>query len=397
MPKPELTEEEKAALHNVTSALSNRQEVRSVIDNAIPGICKALGIPPPEKKGKGKKSDKDSTEAKQPADKDKKPKSEKAPKPPTPETPQDIDSDEEERAIAQLDDLLNSSSGEESSAEEGTEAPRMGRKATGAEAKEATKAATAKTAAAVKRVLSKELDPMEITDEEDADEEGSAEDYDDLDPMEITEDEDDGEEDEDSGSIPDDAESSSEFEGFSDAPQEPESDNESSSSSLSPLPKKKKSKPQASEPAPLNTGGSAFFPSLMAGYISGSESEASDIDVAPSTHKNRRGQRARQAIWEKKFKEQAKHLKKQQEKRDSGWDAKRGAVGGDYNKPWKRGIRNPLASDANAVDLGPAPRKEPVKKRDDTGPLHPSWEAKRKAKEAQSASVPFQGKKITFD
>lgn len=30
-------------------------------------------------------------------------------------------------------------------------------------------------------------------------------------------------------------------------------------------------------------------------------------------------------------------------------------------------------------------------------PLHPSWEAARRAKEQQKASVPFQGKKIVFD
>ncbi|KAK4443595.1 Bud-site selection protein [Podospora aff. communis PSN243] len=382
VPKPELTEDERIALHNVTSGLAARQEVRSVIDKAIPAICKVLGITVPEKKGKGKKSE--PIDAKGPGEKKKEPKPEKGLTPKS----EDSDLEEEERAIAELDDLLNSTSGEESEAEEG-------------EAKKGP----------VKRAIPKELDPMEITDDEDADsEDDSPEDYpSDLDPMEIT-DESDASEAEDSSldSIPDanhgvsDSES---FAGFSDVPpSEPESDSESDASSSSsssassihrsPPPKKPKSKSsQASNTEPIT--GSIMLPSLMGGYISGSESEASDIDVAPPTKHNRRGQRARQAIWEKRYKEKAKHLQKQNEKRDSGWDMKRGAVDGDANKPWKRGIRNPFASDANATDLG-VPKKEPVKKRDDTGPLHPSWEAKRKAKEAQSA-VPFQGKKITFD
>lgn len=144
----------------------------------------------------------------------------------------------------------------------------------------------------------------------------------------------------------------------------------------------------------------------MGGYISGSDSEASDIEVAPK--KNRRGQRARQALWEKKYKDQAKHLKKQQNKRDAGWDMKRGAVDSEPGKPWKKGLRNPLITGGNGEKLGANARfggdkdkevvkKAPVKKRDDEGPLHPSWEAKRKAKEAMGAGVPFQGKRVVFD
>jgi hypothetical protein len=34
---------------------------------------------------------------------------------------------------------------------------------------------------------------------------------------------------------------------------------------------------------------------------------------------------------------------------------------------------------------------------DNTGPIHPSWEAKKKLKEQQCAVFAFQGKKIKFD
>ncbi|GAB7349285.1 hypothetical protein MBLNU459_g8430t1 [Dothideomycetes sp. NU459] len=147
---------------------------------------------------------------------------------------------------------------------------------------------------------------------------------------------------------------------------------------------------------------SAFVPSLtMGGYWSGSESEPEmDVDIAP--RKNRRGQRARQAIAEKKFGSRAKHLQKQQahgqKDRNSGWDAKRGATDGPRHRG--RGVAPARSGDNNARDRGAdrgitsAPPKK--KHRDDEGPIHPSWEAAKKAKEAK-ATAPFQGKKITFD
>lgn len=79
----------------------------------------------------------------------------------------------------------------------------------------------------------------------------------------------------------------------------------------------------------------SFLPSLtMGGYWSGSESGAEDmgdIDIAP--RKNRRGQRARQQIAEKKFGSNAKHLQNGKQAagkggRDDGWDMKRGAKEG---------------------------------------------------------------------
>ncbi|KAL2198035.1 Bud-site selection protein [Corynascus similis CBS 632.67] len=395
VPKPDLTEEERAALHNVTSSLYNRVEVRRAVEKAIEAVCRSIGVPVPDKKGKGKKEKEgkagekvDGTKTdgrvgkkeKKKADqaeeregheaRDQEPgKSEKKKgqkKTDTSEQPagSDADEEEEEKAISQLDKMLGLESDEESPGEE-EELLVKGR---------------------VRKPSSKELDPMEITTDEDASED------EDLDPMEVTSDEE------------GDSDSEDEFDGFSDdvegqqssaSDDEDASDASSSASSVSRSPPPKKVKGKGA----LKPTDSTFLPSLMGGYISGSES-ASDIDIAPQ-RKNRRGQRARQALWEKKYGEKAKHLQQGAKGRDSGWDAKRGAVDGD-SKPWKRGIRNPLldkskGSGANETQLGPEKKKPAPRKRDDTGPLHPSWEAKRKAKEKQQLSAPFQGKKITFD
>lgn len=163
--------------------------------------------------------------------------------------------------------------------------------------------------------------------------------------------------------------------------------------------KEKKSKKPAKTTRP---GESTFLPSLMGGYISGSES-ASDIDEPPQ--KKRRGQRARQAIWEKKYGASAKHLQKQatQGGKDDGWDMRRGAVGADdrgKGKPWGRGGRGqPGRNDHSDAPARGGDRRQvdpkPTKK-DDEGTLHPSWEARKAAKEAQK-SIAFSGHKVVFD
>ncbi|TKA61283.1 hypothetical protein B0A55_11336 [Friedmanniomyces simplex] len=170
------------------------------------------------------------------------------------------------------------------------------------------------------------------------------------------------------------------------------SDDGAESASPSPEPRK--------APAPKK---SSFVPSLsMGGYISGSDSDIEDLNEAP--RKNRRGQRARQQIWEKKYGAKAQHLQKQD--RDKGWDPKRGATDGGGERRGKDRVR-PGNSGANQEPVGM--RKEGVvarrpaaevklKHRDDEGSLHPSWAAAKLAKEKKEAApVAFQGKKITFD
>ncbi|KAF2670081.1 Bud-site selection protein [Microthyrium microscopicum] len=154
--------------------------------------------------------------------------------------------------------------------------------------------------------------------------------------------------------------------------------------------------------APEITNNSTFLPSLTAvGYISGSESEASDINDDLAPRKNRRGQRARQAIWEKKYKDKAKHLqedqttKKKSSSRDQGWDSQRGAVeqnasNGDFRQ--NRASRNSEAQSGEAVTTS----RKRIK--DDAGPLHPSWAAKKQMKAKESIPLAqFAGKKIVFD
>ncbi|KAJ5634372.1 hypothetical protein N7528_002214 [Penicillium herquei] len=171
-------------------------------------------------------------------------------------------------------------------------------------------------------------------------------------------------------------------------------------SESSPPPKKAKASKASAAPAQSTT----FLPSLMmGGYWSGSESEATDVEetVAPPKRKNRMGQQARRALWEKKYGEKANHVQAEQlsqkYNRDNGWDTKRGATGGSGRD--KRGARGgdsgrPLnrAERRRAGIPSTGQHKQPPK---DEGPLHPSWEAKKKLKEQATAT--FSGTKVTFD
>ncbi|KAG9097613.1 Vacuolar ATP synthase subunit B [Ceratobasidium sp. UAMH 11750] len=87
----------------------------------------------------------------------------------------------------------------------------------------------------------------------------------------------------------------------------------SSASSSSSSPPAKRVRAIAESKASAGAG-SRFLPSLASGFIRG-DSDASgieDADVAPE-RKNRRGQRARKAIWEKKYGKNANHVKKARE------------------------------------------------------------------------------------
>ncbi|KAA8644487.1 hypothetical protein EYZ11_003036 [Aspergillus tanneri] len=170
-----------------------------------------------------------------------------------------------------------------------------------------------------------------------------------------------------------------------------------------PPPKKQKSKIPPMEPVTSTT----FLPSLtMGGYFSGSEAETEDVDNEPPRRKNRMGQQARRALWEKKFGSGANHLKNQKHSernnRDSGWDSRRGAIGDGDGSRGRRGRGRGRGGGSmggkiqrQEVDR-PAPRGSAAKKpQKDNRPLHPSWEAARRAKEQKTAS--FQGKKFVFD
>lgn len=182
-----------------------------------------------------------------------------------------------------------------------------------------------------------------------------------------------------------------------------------SSPSHSPPPKLRKPN------VPATASNSTFIPSLMGGYWSGSESAEDDDAMQGNTRKNRMGQQARRLLWEKKFGKKANHLKRKE--RDEGWDPRKGAGGSngrggggggrgrgrgrerggrsdhDRGSGRNQGLRNGGHHSSGANSDPVASR---VKSKKEEGPLHPSWEAAKKAKE-QKKNVAFQGKKVVFD
>ncbi|KAI1100626.1 Bud-site selection protein [Jackrogersella minutella] len=399
IPKPDgLSEEEKAALHNVTSALYNRKQICDVIKEAIMGTCIALRVPMPDKmnKGKGKKEKKDSREDKgeqgdtrssttMAVRRDEKEEGEEEQSELENEEPEPVLLKRKRDMVADDDQELESDEEDNPSDDE----PFEGFPDSDAE----------------ERVWSRYDQFVAGSSSDESDEDGAS---------------DEGELAADSRArlvrkpaAADDISISSAESSESQRRDENEDVSESEDSSSAVAPPSKKTK--TARNVPVTTGNSAFLPSLMGGYISGSESEASDLDVGPPERKNRRGQRARQAIWEKKYKDKAKHVQNQQKAqgRDQGWDMKRGAVGDDEgsNKPWKKGIHNPFenphihperqrqmqgTSQTEDRDFLEKPKPKLVPQRDDTGTLHPSWAAAKKAKEGNQ-KIAFQGRKVVFD
>ena len=144
---------------------------------------------------------------------------------------------------------------------------------------------------------------------------------------------------------------------------------------------------------------STFLPSLMAGgYWSGSESAEELKDLEP--RKNRRGQRARRAIWEKKFGQGANHLKQTVPEESWGFRHDVRSQGYSSRQREKTGVqgavlhRDELQREHHTI-TDRQPTKTSAKANEDR-PIHPSWEAARQAK-AQKQSAAFKGKKIVFD
>ncbi|AOW03023.1 YALI0C17853p [Yarrowia lipolytica CLIB122] len=140
--------------------------------------------------------------------------------------------------------------------------------------------------------------------------------------------------------------------------------------------------------------------SMATGYISGSDDEDIDNDkvvkgATKKERKNRRGQAARQRIWELKYGSQANHLKKQrQERYEKSQQLQREWEEREAKRQERRNKMSQEERDAEderqrRKKLGLRP--EPKQHRDDSGPLHPSWQAKK----AQS-NVSFAGKKVVF-
>ncbi|KAG7662258.1 BUD22 [[Candida] subhashii] len=150
------------------------------------------------------------------------------------------------------------------------------------------------------------------------------------------------------------------------------------------------------------------LPELASGYFSGGSDDEDDVEEdkvvkALTTHrKNRRGQRARQKIWEQKYGKEAKHVKAEKERYET--DKQRRQIEFEERER-KRELKRKLAEQptgANMTPMGerssasatptPTPQPQPAAEKK----IHPSWEAKRLAEE-KLKNVKFQGKKITFD
>lgn len=181
----------------------------------------------------------------------------------------------------------------------------------------------------------------------------------------------------------------------------------------------KSTKSKSQNQPPLR--GSTFLPTLMGGYYSGSES-ASDIDEPSSgtkskkdvqQKKNRPGQQARRQIWEKKYGSRANHVR---EGGNAG--ARGGSSGGERPRGGARGGRGGYHRGASLADAraGSGHREiygfdesaarpqaavngQSIKGANDRkgmGVDHPSWLAAKKAKEMKQTAT-FQGRKVTFD
>ncbi|KAI0251998.1 Bud-site selection protein [Lactifluus subvellereus] len=189
--------------------------------------------------------------------------------------------------------------------------------------------------------------------------------------------------------------------------------NSGSGSATSTLPSGSHSSSDRAKHSPLRPNGaseslgdrSVFLPTLSNGFIpGGSDTDWSDAEanVADGMRKNRRGQRARRAIWEKKYGKGAKHLQKRDESGAThdrrtfrrhvprSQASPRSRFGGLS----KQNFRGDEAGDTTKKHISYQQKSRAV----DDRPLHPSWVAKMRMKERASAAiVPSQGKRIKFD
>ncbi|KAG1751239.1 Bud-site selection protein [Suillus lakei] len=166
-----------------------------------------------------------------------------------------------------------------------------------------------------------------------------------------------------------------------------------------PVPRERPS--QGKPKAPQST----FLPSLSVGFIRGdSDTDFSDSEekAADTAKKNRRGQRARRAIWEKKFGRHANHVMKQKASSRHGAPSGIAVVRKDQQQhrngnrdsdgaPFSGRMRNTQIPDKNRYD---ASARLMSGNRKEEKSLHPSWEAKKKQQNV--AILPAQGSRIVF-
>ncbi|KIH90706.1 hypothetical protein SPBR_00414 [Sporothrix brasiliensis 5110] len=428
-------------IHNVTSALYNRPFVRDAVAKAVAGMCQLLGLPPPEKNvSRVRKQSKEEEEE---------------------EEKDGVDDDTRRHTQANTPKDKTIAWRSENSEDEEADDANDEDTEDNMEYNEADdKAIERELAKFESRLGSDEDDDEDENDENDSEDDGLGSGSDDDSDGDLDDDvvvaklrakyaaavakglwqDDDRDRDDFSGEDSDGAdfeeeeeeqgeegEEEEEFGGFSDDNQVDDESESESDEDLRPRKRKATS-------ATTSDGTSHFLPSLMGGYVSDGGDDADGVaDDEEATarmlggpRKNRRGQRARQAIWEKKYKQLAKHVLEQEKKgkdaggkdkkankngkqKDSGggWDAKRGAVDASDKPRWLRrkmgllGRVGPVGgggkgAGSNATPPAGAKKENPNANAQVSGTLHPSWEAARKAKDkAQTAA--FEGKKIVFD
>ncbi|KAJ3509424.1 hypothetical protein NLJ89_g5231 [Agrocybe chaxingu] len=231
------------------------------------------------------------------------------------------------------------------------------------------------------------------------------------------------------GNVPDDRKQSTSSEDEAASDQESESDFSVGAAKDKQIAKSKPQKTSASAAKSgktTSTAESTFLPSLSVGFIRGSDdSDWSETEgkAADMPKKNRRGQRARRAIWEKKFGRSANHKKKEAEERALALSRKNkghtsvvntgsnaihstrthsghgapGSTGPNTKTKNTPQRQQPVDGGWGTRSTNAMTSQKPLGVKDDSKPLHPSWEAKRKLKEKESVGiVPSQGRKIKF-
>ncbi|KAJ1029605.1 hypothetical protein NDA13_002850 [Ustilago tritici] len=251
--------------------------------------------------------------------------------------------------------------------------------------------------------------------------------------------------------------SESEDDSSSDSEDDSDSDSDassaSSSSSISDRPRKRKSKTSTSDhsskKSKSSSANSTLLPSLSTGFLasrsddewSDAEADLADRDLSElksgskKERRNRMGQRARKALYEKKYGKNANHIKMREKqkavKRERSSTRASGVRGGGgdgngrqrpsaFQAPAKRdgGWGGPVAPLPKQAKRPFVPRAEPISAppasagatqsgvkvncgakaggENKTQEMHPSWIAKQKQKELMTQVKP-QGKKVVFD
>lgn len=179
---------------------------------------------------------------------------------------------------------------------------------------------------------------------------------------------------------------------------EPELDEKAQKKKLKELKKQEKAEKKKEKAEKKEQEKKHKLPALATGYFSGGSDDEDEVDndkivkEATTTRKNRRGQRARQKIWEQKYGKKANHVQKENQRILNEREQKQREF---EERQRKREMKARLAKEAEEANQS-APKLEKKPSTSFTQKMHPSWEAKKAAEEKRKA-IKFTGKKITFD